>query len=33
MSDAVTPFRLEIGDDELDDLRRRLARARWITEK
>jgi epoxide hydrolase len=29
MSDAVTPFRLEIGDDELDDLRRRLACARW----
>jgi epoxide hydrolase len=29
MSDAVAPFRLEIGDDELDDLRQRLARARW----
>src|SRR5947207_899936 len=29
MSDAVTPFRLETGDDQLDDLHRRLARARW----
>jgi epoxide hydrolase len=29
MPNAVTPFRLEIGDDELDDLRRRLAGARW----
>src|SRR5437879_7111205 len=29
MPDAVTPFRVEIGDDQLDDLRRRLAGARW----
>src|SRR2546423_15711941 len=29
MPDAVTPFRVEIGDDQLDDLRRRLAAARW----
>jgi epoxide hydrolase len=29
MTDAVTPFRLEVGDDQLDDLRQRLARARW----
>ncbi len=29
MSDAVTPFRLDIGDDQLDDLRRRLGAARW----
>jgi pimeloyl-ACP methyl ester carboxylesterase len=29
MPDAVTPFRVEIGDNELDDIRRRLARARW----
>src|SRR5829696_5571285 len=29
MSDTVTPFRLDIGDDQLDDLRQRLARARW----
>jgi len=29
MSDAITPFRVEIADEELDDLRRRLARARW----
>jgi epoxide hydrolase len=29
MSDAITPFRVEIADEELDDLRRRLASARW----
>src|SRR2546430_4167329 len=29
MPDAVTPFRVEVGDDHLDDLRRRLAGARW----
>src|SRR5438876_273081 len=29
MPDAVTPFRVEVGDDQLDDLRRRLAGARW----
>jgi len=29
MTDAVTPFRLEVGDEQLDDLRQRLARARW----
>src|SRR2546423_15066502 len=29
MPDAVTPFRVEIGDDQLDDLQQRLARARW----
>jgi epoxide hydrolase len=29
MPDAVTPFRVEVGDDQLDDLCRRLAGARW----
>src|SRR6266540_234942 len=29
MTDAVTPFRPSVGDDQLDDLRRRLAHARW----
>jgi epoxide hydrolase len=29
MSETMTPFRLAVGDDELDDLRRRLACARW----
>ena len=29
MPDAVTPFRVEIVDDQLDDLRRRLGSARW----
>ena len=29
MTDTVTPFRLDVGDEQLDDLRRRLARARW----
>jgi len=29
MSDAITPFRVEIADEELDDVRRRLASARW----
>jgi epoxide hydrolase len=29
MTDSVTPFRLEVGDEQLDDLRQRLARARW----
>jgi len=29
MSDALTPFRIEIPDDALDDLRRRLRDTRW----
>ena len=29
MSDAVTPFRIQTGDDALDDLRRRLRNTRW----
>jgi pimeloyl-ACP methyl ester carboxylesterase len=29
MPDTVNPFHVEVGDDELDDLRDRLARARW----
>jgi pimeloyl-ACP methyl ester carboxylesterase len=29
VSEAVTPFRVGIPDEELDDLRARLARARW----
>ena len=29
MSDAITPFRIEIPDAELADLRERLARTRW----
>jgi len=29
MSDAVTPFRIEASDAELEDLRRRLAATRW----
>jgi len=29
MADATTPFRLEVPDAELDDLRARLARTRW----
>ena len=29
MTDAVTPFRLETGTDQLEDLRQRLAHARW----
>src|SRR5437867_3527413 len=29
MTDAVTPFRLETGTDQLEDLRQRLAGARW----
>ena len=29
MSDEVTPFRIEISDDELGDLRERLQRTRW----
>jgi pimeloyl-ACP methyl ester carboxylesterase len=29
MSDAVTPFRLDVSDDQLVDLQQRLARARW----
>jgi epoxide hydrolase len=28
-SEAVTPFRVEIGDDAVDDLRQRLRRTRW----
>ena len=28
-SDAITPFRIEIHDDALDDLRRRLRATRW----
>lgn len=29
MSDAITPFRIEVTDEELDDLRRRLHATRW----
>ncbi len=29
MSDAITPFRIEASDAELEDLRRRLAATRW----
>jgi len=29
MSDEVTPFRIEISEDELHDLRQRLQRTRW----
>src|SRR5688572_9834859 len=29
MSDAVTPFRIQTGDDALDDLRQRLRNTRW----
>ena len=29
MSDAITPFRIEIPEADLDDLRLRLARTRW----
>lgn len=29
MSDAITPFRIEIPETELDDLRQRLRRTRW----
>src|ERR1700760_3302090 len=29
MSDAVVPFTLDIGQDQLDDLRRRLDATRW----
>ena len=29
MSDAITPFRIEIPERELDDLRRRLRQTRW----
>ncbi|MDJ0866561.1 MAG: alpha/beta fold hydrolase [Myxococcota bacterium] len=29
MSDAIQPFRIETGDDEIDDLRRRLRATRW----
>jgi epoxide hydrolase len=29
MSDAITPFRIEIPQSELDDLRQRLRRTRW----
>ena len=29
MTDAITPFKIEIGDAQLDDLRRRLAATRW----
>src|SRR5262245_29114315 len=29
MNEAVTPFRVAIPDEQLDDLRDRLARARW----
>jgi pimeloyl-ACP methyl ester carboxylesterase len=29
MTDAVVPFRIEIAESELDDLRRRLASTRW----
>jgi epoxide hydrolase len=29
MNDAITPFRIEIPESELDDLRRRLRQTRW----
>ncbi len=29
MSDAITPFKVEIGNAEIEDLRRRLAATRW----
>jgi pimeloyl-ACP methyl ester carboxylesterase len=29
MTDAITPFRIEIPESELDDLRRRLRQTRW----
>ena len=29
MSDEITPFRIEIPDADLDDLRRRLRQTRW----
>jgi pimeloyl-ACP methyl ester carboxylesterase len=29
VSDAITPFRIEVTDEELDDLRRRLHATRW----
>src|SRR4030095_7621593 len=29
MSDAVQPFRIQVSDDALDDLRRRLRTTRW----
>jgi hypothetical protein len=29
MSDDVTPFRVDVPDDDLADLRDRLARTRW----
>ncbi len=29
MSEQITPFQIEISQDRLDDLRRRLADTRW----
>ena len=29
MPQSITPFRIEIGSAEIDDLRRRLAATRW----
>ncbi len=29
MTDQITPFRIDVGDDVLDDLRQRLAMTRW----
>jgi hypothetical protein len=29
MSDDITPFRIDIPEDDLDDLRERLRRTRW----
>jgi hypothetical protein len=29
MSDQITPFRIAIGDDQLEDLKRRLRATRW----
>ena len=29
MSDAIIPFKVEIGSAGIDDLRRRLAATRW----
>ena len=33
MSDAVTPFRIEVPEADLEDLRRRIAAARWPNEE
>ena len=33
MSDAIQPFQIQIPDADLEDLRRRLAAARWPNEE